>query len=316
MAQFLHFDTLATTFGDVLRDRTVLAQLVNVDAQAAADARIGKKIAVRKPRRRVAKRRNIDSTTAVTLETSLEDEVSITMIDDVYDARPITDAELTFDIDEFGVQVLNPMVDAVADYLEGNISDLISTAAYPVASQVGYTRSASTDPAANRVGVQTALLDAWEVLNGNAVPNDDRILVCGSQFARDYLGGITNIATPSENTSSLQAATLPQSVYGFRGVYTASALPANKAYAYHRSAFTVALRAPVVPAGAVNGSSQLVEGFPITVFRDYDATITTDRIVARTFYGESVNTDHVGAQTAAANMLLQRAVEITVAPAV
>lgn len=316
MAQFLQFDTLTAGFLDVLRDRVLLPNFVTRDSEAEANLHIGKKVAMRRPRRRTALRRDVDSTAAITLRTSLEDEVSITLEHDIYDARPITDAELTLDIDNFGIQVMNPMVDGLVDDIEGRMATLISGATYPAGNLVGYTRANNLDFSANRAAFTSAVIRARRILNDNEVPQGDRFLVLGSDVESDYIGGLTNIAVSTENTSALRDASLPN-LFGFQ-VFHSQAIPAGQAYAFHRSAYMAVMRAPVVPAGAVNGSSMLVEGIPLTVFRDYDPTITVDRIVARLFYGDEVNTDHNGAMDAAVNSarVLKRAVKITVTNAV
>lgn len=316
MAQFIQVDTLTSTFLPVLRDRLLLANFVTRDAGVEAGLHIGKQVLMRRPRKRTALRRDIDSTAAITLRTSLEDTVAIGLEHDVYDARPITDAELTLDIENFGIQVMNPMLDAVVDDLEGRMGTLISGATYPVSSQVGYTRANNTDFAANRAAFTSAVLRARRALNDKFVPDDGRILLLGSDVESDYLGGLTNIAVSTENTSALRDAALPP-LFGFR-VFHSNVIPANKAYAFHPSAFMAALRAPVVPRGAIAGSSAVQEGIPLTIFHDYDPTITVERLVVRTFYGDEVNTDHDGAMDAAVNSarVFKRAVEITVTNAV
>lgn len=314
MSQFLTYDVLAPAFLSLLRDRTVLPTFITRNSFAEANAHIGKKVSFARPRKRTAMRRDINSRTALTFRDSLEDEVSITLTDDVYDARPITDAEYTLDLRDFSVQVLSPMVDAIADDLEGRIGDLIEGATYIANNTLTYQQA--NDDAANKDAVKRVVLRAAAALDANAVPAGDRVIVGGSEFKTDFLRAATDIRMPDVNTTALRDASLGARYYGF-DVFHSTAIAANTAYAFHRSAFMTALRAPVVPGGA-NGRGRSLnhEGIPITLFQDYDPTTTVDRIIARTFYGDAVNVDHIGAQDAVFAPQFVRAVKITALPVV
>lgn len=303
---FLTFDELSSTFLPVLRDRTLMPGLITINAEAAARAHVGKKVSMAKMRRRAATRRVLGATTAITMTSSVEDEVSITLTEDIYDARPITDAELTLDIRDFGTQVMDPMLRAVADEIDSDIAALIEGATYPAAGQIAYTAGA---------GPLVPVISARSVLNTNEVPMDGRILLVGDDLEQELLG-LPQLAEfdKSGTTSTLRDAILGR-LYGFTVVAAGNKIAADKAYAFHRSAFMAAMRGPIVPAGAVSGSSSSYEGVPLTILRDYDADTSQDRLLMRVFYGDTVNTDHVGTQTATYNPVLLRAAEITVASA-
>lgn len=299
---YLTYDQLLDAFLPVLRDRLLLTNVVTIDGRFADRAHVGKKVAITRPRRRTANRRTVGATTALTFATAEEDEVSITLTEDIYDGVPITDAQLTLDIRDFGVQVMNPLLTSVVDLVEGDLATLIEGATYPAASQIPFVSGGN--PLA-------PILSGRRVLNDNEVPMENRILLVGADLEEELLAdsNLLNI-DKSGMPAVLREATLGR-IYGFTVVSAGGKIDSTKSYAMHKTAFLAAMRAPVVPGGAVAGSRRIYEGIPLMMIRDYDHSTTQDRLSVRTFLGTTVNEDHVGTQSAVYNGVLQRAAEIT-----
>src|SRR5690606_24625835 len=86
----------------------------------------------------------------------------------VYNALPITDEQMTLDIDSFGTKILNPQVRSLVEDIENRISAEMQNAPYR------YTESVSTDKPAN------AFILARKALNDENVPQAGRVAVVGS----------------------------------------------------------------------------------------------------------------------------------------
>src|SRR5690606_41970058 len=66
----------------------------------------------------------------ITMDSRTETKVDVTLDEEVYNAIPITDEELTLDIVDFGPQVLQPQVRAVAEGLENKLAEEMTGASY------------------------------------------------------------------------------------------------------------------------------------------------------------------------------------------
>ena len=90
----------------------------------------------------------------------------------------------------------------------------------------------------------------------------------------------------------LSRRTISQDVYGFT-VVRSNAVPADKAYAFHDSAYMMAIRAPIRPFGAASARSMRTEdgSLAITMVEDYDPGTAQDRVLVHSFCGTTVNTD-------------------------
>lgn len=286
MPQTLTVDVLAPTIMDYLRWTAVLARTITIDPVAASNAKVGKSVLYAKPRRRQARHRSVGATTAITMTESVEDDLAIMLTDDVYDARPITDAELTLDIRDFGVQILAPMVDAVVDEIDDNIAALMLTAPYPDAAEISHTNTT------NGANIRETVIQASNYLDRNEVPSTGRIMLCGLDVHGDFNrnDNLTRVNESGDGGDALRRSTI--GTYGNFTIVKTIKLPDDVAIAYHPSAFIAALRAPIVPRGAVDGESRSSEDIAMTLIFDYDADTTQDRMVIRTFYGDTYNTDY------------------------
>lgn len=235
-------------------------------------------ISIRLPAYANSRKRTMRSGDPLTIDELDERKVDVTLTEHIYKAIGVTDEELTLDIESFGRQVLQPAGASVARGLEDEVGDLMSGATYENEVEV--------DPASP----YDAIVDARKHLNDASVPFDERAIVAGSsieaallkseQFAR---------ADASGSTAALREAQIGR-VAGFP-VFTSNAIAPDEAYAFHRSAYVLSMRSPVVPDGATWGRSESFAGLAMRALRDYDFTNVRDRLLMDVFAGTNIVED-------------------------
>ena len=227
-----------------------------------------------------ARTRVLRSTTALTADDLTETKVDVTLDTHVYKLLNITDEQLTLDIRDFGVQVLQPQMRAVAEGLE----DVIATelAAANAAETVTFTEG--TDDA------YKVVLKARKALNDLNVSMAGRVLVVGSSVELALLEDdrISKAQNSGDAIASdaLREASLPR-VGGFT-IVGSNALAEDEAYAFHQTAIAFGAFAPAIPAGAADGSQVSEEGIGLRYLRDYNPTNSTgpvDRSLVDAFAG-------------------------------
>ena len=229
-----------------------------------------------------ARSRTLRAGTPITIDDLAETKVDVTLDTDVYKAIGVTDEEMTLDIDDFGVQVLNPMVSAVARGVEDKLAATIVAAPFATTIEVD-----NTDPF-------VSILDARAALNKANVPAMGRTLLIGADLERKLLGSTRFTAQISGDTvaeSALRDATVGANIAGFR-VVTSNAIDPDEGVAFHQTAFALATRAPVVPDGATWGQSTSFAGLAMRVLKDYDFLNVRDRVLADLFIGSDYVPDY------------------------
>jgi hypothetical protein len=276
-------------------------------------------VTMRVPARRTARKRTLRAGTAIVTDASNEFGVPVKLDTDVYNGAPITDEELTLDITDFATQVLAPQVRAVVDGIEDEAVDVIENATYIAGMEIDPT------DAEFLVGGKTdwylVAARAGKLLDKRNVSEDDRYLLVGAdvkeqiitddRFARfDAIG--------PEVTDALRRRAIGM-IAGFMVVPTTS-IDDDVAYAYHRTAFVLATRAPLVPrgatfgqvqqAGARAGAAQFYGGISVRWLMDYDFTNTTDRSLVTAWVGTAEVGDPITPTDPNSTSQLVRAVAI------
>ena len=135
-----------------------------------------------------------------------------------------------------------------------------------------------------------ALVDARIALNKANVPMTERFLVIGADMEGRLLkSDELHQVDKSGSSSALRDATLGR-IAGFTAVVS-NALPANVGFAFHRTAYVLGMRAPVVPAGASAGASTSAFGLSMRWIRDYDFRNLQDRSLYDTYIGTNIVAD-------------------------
>lgn len=290
---FLKAEKIANFSLGVLEREIVLPALVWRDAGGSFRGAAGDTITIRVPARTTARTRSLrgarqyNVTTGgesvagagiITMDELTETSVDVTLDTAAYSAVPITDEELTLDIQDFGRQVAEPQVRAIAEAIEDAVAAEMTGATYKHTISVD-------DPAE----IYDKLVDAWTTLNKENVPTSERRLVVGADFEGVLLkSDDLHRVDRSGSDSALRDANIGR-IAGFPEVVVSNALPSNVAFAFHRTAYVLNLQAPAVPEGATYGASRSAYGLAMRWIRDYDFRNVQDRSLFDVYFG----TNHV-----------------------
>lgn len=240
----------------------------------------GRTVNVRIPSVAVAHSRDIDeTTTAITLDSLTESTVPVTLGAHLYNAIPLSEGDLSLDLQSFASQVLAPQVDAVVYAVEGLVATALNGVTLtPLDGSVpGLVAYDADNPVALFTGLRRALRE-------RGVPQTNVRVVVGTAVYADLLEAKAIVdASQSASTAALREGNVG-SLRGFT-VVESTRVDDGAVIAFHRDAFTLAVRAPIVPAGATFGQSLSERGFSLRYLRDYDAIHTVDRSIVSTFAG-------------------------------
>jgi hypothetical protein len=262
----------------LLERDAVLANLVWRDA--AGDFRGAKDdtISIRLPAYAKANKRALRSGDARTVSTLHERKVDVTLDTDLYQRVKITDEELTLDIESFERQVVVPVAGALIRGIEDEIVDEVQGASYE--NEVTIDRDAPYD----------GIVDARRKLNDARVPADGRILIMGSEVESVFLKDDQFVrADASGSTETLRNAQIGR-VAGLAAI-SVPALEPDEAYAFHRTAYVLNSRAPMVPASAAAGSTIAADGFALRVVQILEPDTVVDNFHADVWVGTNIVED-------------------------
>jgi len=233
----------------------------------------GRAVNIKVPSALVARSRGIDDvTTSIVLDSIAERTVSISLGEHIYSAVGLSEGDLNLDLADFGAQVLKPQTDAVVDRVE----NMVSAALAEIALDTEVTWDED-----NPIPTFTKIRQR---MRGLGVPASNLNVAVGTDVYAALLDAkaITD-ASESGSTEALREGQIGK-IRGF-SIVESTRLEASEIVAFHRDAFTLAVRAPKVPQGAKFGSSVSAGGFSLRYLRDYDAMHTQDRSVVSTFAG-------------------------------
>lgn len=215
----------------------------------------------------------------------------------LYDAVHVTDEELSLQLEDFGRQVLEPQVRAIA--IGGE--DELATAMNNVVSDETLDTS-QADATAQAEETDRVVKLARETLSAADVPSGNRFLACAPEVITLLLGVpkfVRADATGDGRSSAIRDAVMGR-IYGFT-VVESNGLTASTAVAYHESGFAFANRTPVVPRGVAGQSATSTEdGIGLRHIMQYQPANLQDQSVVTTFAGANVvDADRVFKFTAA-----------------
>ncbi|MGE0133755.1 MAG: P22 phage major capsid protein family protein [Dehalococcoidia bacterium] len=278
--EFIKAERVVSTALGLLEREVVLPGIVWRDAGGSFRGAKNDTISIRLPAYATARTRTLRGGAPITLGERVETKVDVTLTTHIYDAVPITDEEMTLDIEDFGRQVLMPGVRAVARGAEDLIATAIGGATFPVGHQLTLD---NTNPL-------VTITRARRLLNDASVPQGERVLLCGSAVEEQILNldQLTKV-NESGSDSALRDAVIGR-IRGFL-VVVSNAIAPEKAYAFHRTAFVLSLQAPAVPDGAGWGASASANGIAVRALKDYDFSNVRDRLLTDVFAGANVVLD-------------------------
>lgn len=290
--------TLALLQRELVIARTVWADAIN---GAEFDGALSDTVTVRVPAiGQPARTRTLRAGTPITNDDLVEFGIAVKLTTDVYKGVTVSDEDLTLSITDFATQILKPQTQAVAEGIEDQLVAEIEGATYGAAISI-----TEADPF-------LAFVDAAEALNTSKVPRSGRTMLVGSEVESAILKSDRLKAYPQ--TAGIDAYTDARigRMAGFDVVAT-SAIDSESAFAYHRSAFILATRAPRVPAGVPMGQGLTLDGIAARWIRDYDYNNTSDRSLVNTWVGLATVEDPDDPADPASTTSLVRAVELTLA---
>jgi hypothetical protein len=313
----------ATAIGLLYRElvlaRTVWTDAINVGEFMGA---LNDTVTMRVPARRVARKRVLRAGTPIINDVSTEFGVPVKLDTDVYNGAPITDEEFTLDISDFGGQILMPQIRAVAEGVEDEVADMIEGAAYAPELTLDPNDAEFHDSFGDTDWYRIATR-ARRLLNDRHVPKAQRTLLVGSAVEEQVL--LSERFNKFDNVGPEAADALRESAIGRIAGFTvvpSAAIDEVAAFAYHRTAFVLAARAPKVPQGVSMGAMrQLAEaeqqgaaasfgGISVRWLMDYDYTNTTDRSLVNTWVGTAEVGDPIDPQDPDSALEMTRAVRI------
>jgi hypothetical protein len=228
-------------------------------------------------------------------------KVDVTLDTDVYNAIPVTDEELTLDIEDFGRDVLAPQVRAVAEGVENALVAEMTGATYATTLTLD-----NDDP-------YKTFVDAHVALNKSNVPRTERFAVVGADLEAVILKS-DHLAKVDQSGSEAALRRAQIGTLANFPIYVSNALPADEGYAFHRTAYVLGMRAPVVPDGATFGASRSAFGLAMRWLRDYDFRNVQDRSLVDTYIGTNHVADGPDGGDADTEPDFVRAVQITYTP--
>jgi hypothetical protein len=306
---FLKAQRIASASLGLLQREIILPGLVWRDAGGDFAGAAGDTISIRIPARTTARTRPLrgargtasEGEGIITMDTLSETKVDVTLDEAPYNAVPITDEEMTLDITNFGQQILSPQVRAVAEALENKLAAEMVGASY------------QTTLTLDTVDPYNTLVDARVAMNKNNIPMSERTCVVGADLEGVFLKS-DHLARydQSGSDSALRDAVIGR-VAGFGPIYVSNALPANVGFVFHRTAYVMSMKAPVVPDGASYGASQAYQGLAMRWIRDYDFRQVQDRSLVDTYVGTNIIADGPDSADAGTELDFVRAIKITMA---
>lgn len=264
-----------TSLGLLERD-TVIARRIWRNAAGDFRGAEGDTINIKLPAFGVARKRSIRGKETRQASYLAQRSVAVTLTDNLYMKTPLSDAELTLDVESFERDVLAAQVSGIVRGIEDEVVAEVENAPYHF--NVEYDPD---DPV-------EALFEASENLTLARVPADRRFLAVGSTAKRRLLTCKQLIrADRAGDNSALRRAEIGE-IAGIGSIFEVPALDPEAMYLYHESAFILGLRAPVVPPDA-RGAVSSYENFAIRVVGITDA----DEVVFNSHVDTYIGTDHV-----------------------
>ncbi len=281
---FLTPSVIAARALPTLYNTMVLAGLVYRDYDNDFRNKQGATITVRKPA--VFTAGTFDRANGITLQAATETSATLTL-DTIPDmAVTVTDEEMTLSIDAFGERILTPMMEAIAQKVDGEIAEKLVDAAEG-AGGGGTVSMVSSIP----MSVFTQLVAAF---GRNKMPSMGRYAVLSPEAHATMLGSDQIVAVDKAGaTDALREAVIGR-IFGFEtyGSIQAFGLGAGDkgqadGVAFHRDAVVLAMRPLQTPMGLAPNQSatQNYKGLALRVVYAYDVNKKQDTISVDTLYG-------------------------------
>ncbi|MFF3249731.1 hypothetical protein ACFYWP_01705 [Actinacidiphila glaucinigra] len=212
---------------------------------------------------------------AIQFDEYTEKTVAVKFGGNIYSAVKLTDEQREFDLNGWA-KLMTKQTEAIGRGLEREA----------VTTLLGEDYAVTLGGAVSTRDLRKTLIKARDVLNKFRVPSEGRVLLVGSDWESALLSdeklNLAGNVGEAEAVAALREATIGRR-FGF-DIVVSQEVPADAAFAMHRSAFIFATGAPTVPQ-SVYGGTAAHNGVAIRYIQDYDANYLTDRNVVNTYKG-------------------------------
>jgi P22 coat protein - gene protein 5 len=280
---FITPSLIAKTALATLHHSLVFAGLVWRDFDADFTGKQGDTVTIRKPATFTAE--EFDRAKGISLQEIKENSTTVELDTIANVSVPVTDEEMTLDIEDFETQVLNGMVVAIAEKIDGDIAELAVDTAAGVGG--GGLADGSTK-------VTDAYRTALAVLGRNKLPLTDRYAVLSPEAHSEVLGDDKLVKVNESGTSNALRNAVIGDLLGFvnytTGVLGAGAGNRGEAdgLAFHKQALALVVRPLNTPKGVAENqvSRQNYGGLSMRVVYAYNNDLKQDEVSVDVLYGK------------------------------
>jgi hypothetical protein len=274
---------IAKTALATLHHSLVLAGLVWRDYDADFTGKQGDTVTIRKPATFTAE--EFDRAAGITLQDVTESSTTVELDTIANVSVAVTDEEMTLEIDDFRTRVLNGMVRAIAEKIDGDLAELLVDTAN-AAGGGGVADGSTTPTAAYRTALAT--------LGRNKLPLTDRFAVLSPEAHADVLGEDKLIKVNESGTSNALRQAIIGDLLGFvnytTGVFGHGVNDKGQAdgVAFHKEAVALVVRPLQTPKGLAE-SQVARESFgnvSMRVVYAYNANKKQDEVSVDVLYGK------------------------------
>jgi hypothetical protein len=270
-----------------LYENTVVLPLVDRNYEEAFQGKQGSTVNVRKPTTFVAE--DFSRSAGIHIQDVNEETVPV-VLDHLADVSfAVTSEELSYSIQDFAQQLLNPACEAIAQKIDNDLLALrdeipqeVGVAGTSVVGLSGVNRYDADDP--------RVLIDAGRVLNQRNVPPSERFAIVGPATAADWQGDdLLSRADARGDTDGLREASLGRRLFGFEPYQSQNITDDPEiGLAFHRTAISLVTRPLALPRGAGEASYQSYKGIGLRVVFGYSQEYKQDVVSVDCLYGVKV----------------------------
>lgn len=283
---FLTPDIIARRALATLYESTHMAMLVHRDYEADFAGRVGDTITVRKPATFTAT--EFDRGTGIVPQNATETGFPVVLNHFPDVSVAVTTEQLTLEINDFGEQLLDPMMEAMAQKIDRDLlalRDDVTQAIGAVAENTAgedYNYPNGAYPWSD----SRVLIEAGRVLDQQNVPPSERRVVVGPLTKSRWVAERTwREADKRGDTEGLREASFGGRVSGFDPYMTQNVTDPEESVAFHKTAFALVTRTLEVPPGAQDATIMNYKGFALRVVYDYDIKYKQTVVSVDCLYG-------------------------------
>ncbi|TDD97167.1 hypothetical protein [Actinomadura rubrisoli] len=215
-------------------------------------------------------------------------------------AHYISDEQMTFDVDSFAAEVLNPQTRGLAEYFEWRLAKAIMTFYGPnatpanervlsVKAEIDLTATTEAGMRTNAFNLRTAIIDARKAAKAVGMPQSGQFLLCTPEVEAIILKDPDFQRVDYTGTSQALREAVIGKLYGL-WIVTSNELAAQTAtglamFLWHPTALAMVTKAPNIPKGVSFGAGASSNGVALRWLIDYDYTKMQDRSILDVYAG-------------------------------